>query len=50
MKHREAAAPTLGSEDCLFFMAEIHTMFGKCLHVIYMTGEQPGSPVTDTHG
>lgn len=34
------AAIALCSADCLLFMVEMDTMFGKYLHVIYMTGGQ----------
>lgn len=41
MKESKAtAAIALCSVDCLLFMVEMDTMFGKYLHVIYMTGGQ----------
>ena len=47
MKQGKAATTTLGSADYLPLAAEMYTMFGKCLHVISMTGRQP---ITDARG
>lgn len=46
MKQSKAAATTRGSADCLLLMVEIYAMFGKCLHVICMTGRQPPQKCT----
>lgn len=46
MKQTKAAATKVGSADCLLFMVEMHRMFGKRPHVIYMTGRQPDHKCT----
>lgn len=37
----QGRATSLGSAACLLLTVEMYTMFGKCLHAIYMTGRQP---------